>query len=88
MSMKTNPLEFSGKGSLGHTGSGGQSGDGQILIHNGEVAIQGGTPTVQNRGDRLLREIRDQSRDGGTRVDSGDALNWHNDRTDIVEVAP
>ena len=43
-----------------------------------------GTPTVQNRGEDLLREIRDQSRIGGTRVDSADALNWHNDRTDIV----
>ncbi len=43
-----------------------------------------GTPTPQNRGEGLLREIRDRSDEGGTRVDSADALNWHNDRTDIV----
>lgn len=43
-----------------------------------------GTPAMQNGGRGLLREIRDRSAAGGQRVDSADALNWHNDRTDIV----
>jgi hypothetical protein len=43
-----------------------------------------GTATVQNRVDGLLREIRDRSAEGGRRVDSADALGWHNDRTDVV----
>jgi hypothetical protein len=43
-----------------------------------------GTPSEQNGARGLLREIRDRSVTGGRRVDSADALRWHNDRTDIV----
>ena len=43
-----------------------------------------GRPSVQNGARGLLREIRDRSATGGRRVASADALNWHNDRTDIV----
>lgn len=43
-----------------------------------------GRPTDQNGARGYLREIRDRSDAGGRRVDSADALNWHNDRTDIV----
>jgi hypothetical protein len=43
-----------------------------------------GTPTDQNGARGMLRDIHDRSADGGKRVDSADALNWHNDRTDIV----
>jgi hypothetical protein len=43
-----------------------------------------GVPIDQNGARGLLRDIHDRSADGGRRVDSAGALNWHNDRTDIV----
>lgn len=43
-----------------------------------------GVPIDQNGARGLLRDIRDRSADGGRRVDSAGALNWHTDRTDIV----
>jgi hypothetical protein len=40
-----------------------------------------GTPVHQNGSRGLMRDIRDA---GGTRVESAEALRWHNDRTDVV----
>jgi hypothetical protein len=40
-----------------------------------------GTPVHQNGSRGLMRDIRDN---GGTRVESAEALRWHNDRTDVV----
>ena len=40
-----------------------------------------GTPVWQNGNRGLMRDIRDN---GGTRVESSEALRWHNDRTDVV----
>jgi len=40
-----------------------------------------GTPVPQNGGRGMMRDIRDS---GGARVDSSEALRWHNDRTDVV----
>lgn len=40
-----------------------------------------GTPVVQNGNRGMMRDIRDN---GGTRVESAEALRWHNDRTDVV----
>jgi hypothetical protein len=43
-----------------------------------------GTPVGQNGQRGLMRDIRDNSKNGGTRVDSAGALRWHNDRADVV----
>jgi hypothetical protein len=43
-----------------------------------------GTPVQQNGGRGLMRDIRDNSRNGGKRVDSAEGLDWHNDRADVV----
>lgn len=43
-----------------------------------------GTPVQQNGGRGLMRDIRDNSRNGGKRVDSAAGLEWHNDRADVV----
>ena len=43
-----------------------------------------GTPVQQNGGRGLMRDIRDNSRNGGKRVDSAEGLPWHNDRADVV----
>ena len=40
-----------------------------------------GTPVHQNGSRGLMRDICDN---GGTRVESSEALRWHNDRTDVV----
>jgi hypothetical protein len=40
-----------------------------------------GTPVSQNGNRGMMRDIRDN---GGTRVESAEALRWHNDRTDVV----
>ena len=40
-----------------------------------------GTPVHQNGSRGLMRDIRDN---GGARVESAEALRWHNDRTDVV----
>jgi hypothetical protein len=45
-----------------------------------------GTVTNQNRTRGLLRDIYDRSADGGRRVDNAEALNWHNEGTDIVDL--
>lgn len=43
-----------------------------------------GTPVQQNGGRGLMRDIRDNSANGGRRVDSAEGLAWHNDRADVV----
>lgn len=43
-----------------------------------------GIPVQQNGGRGLMRDIRDDSRNGGKRVDSAEGLGWHNDRADVV----
>lgn len=43
-----------------------------------------GTPVGQNGQRGLMRDIRDNSKNGGARVDSAGALRWHNDRADVV----
>jgi hypothetical protein len=43
-----------------------------------------GTPVGQNGERGLMRDIRDNSKNGGKRVDSTDGLRWHTDRADVV----
>jgi hypothetical protein len=43
-----------------------------------------GTPVGQNGARGLMRDIRDNSKNGGKRVDSTDGLRWHTDRADVV----
>lgn len=43
-----------------------------------------GTPVGQNGQRGLMRDIRDNSKNGGKRVDSTDGLRWHTDRADVV----
>lgn len=48
------------------------------------IASHLGTLVGQNGARGLMRDIRDSSATGGKRVDSADALRWHNDRADVV----
>ena len=48
------------------------------------VGLHLGTPVGQNGQRGLMRDIRDNSKNGGARVDSAGPLRWHNDRADVV----
>ncbi|MGY8960243.1 MAG: TauD/TfdA family dioxygenase, partial [Alphaproteobacteria bacterium] len=43
-----------------------------------------GTPVGQNGQRGMMRDIRDNSKNGGKRVDSAGPLRWHTDRADVV----
>jgi hypothetical protein len=56
-------------------------GEGDLRTAFFGVGCHLGTPVAQNGNRGMMRDIRDN---GGTRVESSDALRWHNDRTDVV----